>query len=189
MAARLLLIRSAATVATRRAAFAANEPLDLGGVRAAARLAEALGQLDAALTSPALRARQTAEAAGLDAEPDPDLGPLGAGAWTGLTLDEVAQRHPAELRAWFDDPAAGPPGGERRTDLVARVARFLERARGEPGGLAAVTHASVVRAAVVLALGAPADAFWRADVAPASITELHPRPTGWLLARSNWVPA
>jgi broad specificity phosphatase PhoE len=189
MAERLLLIRSAATVATRRAAFAADEPLDAGGARTAARLAGTLGQLDAALTSPALRARQTAEAAGLDAEPDRALGPLGAGAWAGLSLDEVARRHPAELRAWFDDPAARPPGGERRTDLVARVARFLERARGERASLAAVTHASVVRAAVVVALGAPPDAFWRVDVAPASITELHSRPTGWLLARSNWAPA
>jgi hypothetical protein len=26
------------------------------------------------------------------------------------------------------------------------------------------------------------------DVAPASITELRPRDSGWLLARSNWTP-
>jgi broad specificity phosphatase PhoE len=189
MAERLLLIRSAATTATRRAAFAADEPLGAGGARAAARLVGVLGRVDFALASPALRARQTAEAAGLDAEPDGGLGPLGAGVWTRLTLDEVAERDPAGLRAWFDDPDARPPGGERRTDLSARVARFLDRARSEPGTLAAVTHASVVRAAVILALGAPPRAFWRVDVAPASITELRPRTTGWLLARSNWVPA
>jgi broad specificity phosphatase PhoE len=189
MAERLLLIRSAAIPATRRAAFAADEPLDAGGARAAAGLAAVLGRVDGALTSTALRARQTAEAAGLDAQPDRDLAALAAGAWTGLTLDAVGERDPAALHAWLDDPDARPPGGESRTELSARVAQFLERARSQPGALAAVTHGSVVRAAVILALGAPPEAFWRVDVAPASITELHPRPTGWLLARSNWVPA
>jgi broad specificity phosphatase PhoE len=186
VAERLLLVRSAATAATRRAAFAADEPLDAAGRRAAARLASGLGRVDTALAGPALRARQTAAAAGLDAEPDADLGALRAGDWAGLDLTEVGAREPRALRAWLDDPDARPPDGESRTELAWRVARFLDRARGLPGGVVAVTHASVVRAAVVQALGAPPEAFWRIDVAPASITELHPRDSGWLLARSNW---
>jgi broad specificity phosphatase PhoE len=186
VAERLLLVRSAATAATRRAAFAADEPLDAAGGRAAARLAAALGRIDSALAGPAMRARQTAAAAGLDARPDADLAALGAGAWAGLDLAEVGARDPGALRDWLEDPDARAPGGESRTELRFRVARFLERARTLPGGVVAVTHASVVRAAVVLALGAPPDAFWRVDVAPASVTELHPRETGWLLARSNW---
>jgi broad specificity phosphatase PhoE len=189
MAARLLLIRSAATAATRRAAFAADEPLDVRGSRAAARLAAVLPRVDEALASPALRARQTAEAAGLEARPEPDLGPLAAGDWTGLRLDELAERDPDGLRAWLEDPDAGPPGGERRGELLSRVARFLEGAHEGPGVVAAVTHASVVRAAVILALDAPPQSFWHVDVAPASVTELHPRPTGWLVSRVNWVPA
>jgi broad specificity phosphatase PhoE len=188
VAERLLLVRSAATAATRRAAFAADEPLDAAGGRAAARLAPALGRAGTAMAGPALRARQTAEAAGLDARPDADLGALGAGGWAGLDLAEVGARDPRALRAWLDDPDARPPCGESRTELGWRVARFLERARSLPGDLVAVTHASVVRAAVVLALGAPPQAFWRVDVAPASITELRPRDSGWLLARSNWTP-
>ncbi len=189
MAEQLLLVRSAATAATRRAAFAADEPLDAGGGRAAAGLAAALGRVDTALAGPALRARQTAASAGLDARVDADLGALGAGAWAGLDLAEVGARDPGALRDWLGDPDARPPGGESRTELGARVARFLERARELPGALVAVTHASVVRAVVVLALGAPPEAFWRVDVAPASVTELRPREAGWLLARSNWTPA
>ena len=189
VAERLLLVRSAATAATRRAAFAADEPLDAAGGRAAARLAAALGRIDTALAGPALRARQTAAATGLDARADRDLEALRAGSWSGLDLAEVGARDPLALRAWLEDPDARPPGGESRTELSTRVARFLERAHALPGGVVAVTHASVVRAAVVLALGAPPQAFWRVDAAPASITELRPRESGWLLARSNWVPA
>lgn len=189
MAERLLLVRSAATAATRRAAFAADEPLDAAGGRAAAGLAAVLGRVDIALAGPALRARQTAAAAGLDARVDADLGALGAGAWAGLDLAEVGARDPGGLRGWLEDPDARPPGGESRAELAARVARFLERARELPGALAGVTHATVVRAAVVLALGAPPEAFWHVDVVPASVTELRPREAGWLLARSNWTPA
>jgi broad specificity phosphatase PhoE len=189
MAARLLLIRSAATAATRRAAFAADEPLDVRGSRAAARLAAVLPRADMALASPAVRARQTADAAGLKARPEPDLGPLAAGDWTGLRLDDLAERDPDGLRTWLEDPDASPPGGESRRELIARVARFLDGVREGPDVVAAVTHASVVRAAVILALEAPPQSFWRVDVATASVTELHPRPTGWLVARVNWVAA
>jgi broad specificity phosphatase PhoE len=186
VAERLLLVRSAATAATRRAAFAADEPLDAGGERAAARLDPGLGSVEVVLTGPALRARQTAKAAGFDARVEQDLEALRAGSWSGLDLAEVGAREPLALRAWLEDPAARPPGGESRTELSARVARFLERAGELPGTVVAITHASVVRAAVVLALGAPPQAFWRVDVAPASVTELRPRDAGWLLARLNW---
>jgi hypothetical protein len=37
----------------------------------------------------------------------------------------------------------------------------------------------------VHALGAPLDAFWRVDVAPLSITELHAHDGRWTLTRTN----
>jgi broad specificity phosphatase PhoE len=48
---RLLLVRSAATAATRRAAFASDEPLDAAGVRAAERLTDVLGRVDVACST------------------------------------------------------------------------------------------------------------------------------------------
>jgi broad specificity phosphatase PhoE len=42
----------------------------------------------------------------------------------------------------------------------------------EPGACVAVTHPSVVRAAIVQVLDAPAASFWRLDIAPASLTDL-----------------
>jgi broad specificity phosphatase PhoE len=183
---RLLLVRSAATASTRRAAFPADEPLDAGGRRAAAQLHGWLECADTVLAGPALRARQTAEAAGLRARIDAEIEGLDAGVWTGLDLAEVGERDPRGLRVWLEEADAHPHGGESRAELLARVARFLERVRGLGGTTVAVTHASVVRAAVVLTLSAPPEAFWRVDIAPASITELRPREAGWLLAGCNW---
>jgi broad specificity phosphatase PhoE len=48
-----------------------------------------------------------------------------------------------------------------------------------------VTHAGVVKAAVVHALGAPVMSFWRLDVAPLGITELHAHDGRWTVARLN----
>jgi broad specificity phosphatase PhoE len=179
---RLVLVRSAATAATRRAAFPEDEPLDEGGTRTAQRLAGALGRVDTARTSPARRAAMTAAAAGLTATVDPDLSGLESRAWAGLTLAEVAARDPDGLRAWLDDP---DPDGMLRS----RVQRFLDRTHELPGTTLAVTHAAWVRTAVLVALDAPAAAFWRVDVAPASLTVLHRRDHGWGLRQVNWTPA
>ena len=176
---RLVLVRSAATAATRRAVFASDEPLDASGVRAAERLADVLGRVDVARSSPARRARMTADAAGLTAEVDPDLVGPDPRSWAGLTIEEVAVRDPEGLRAWLDDP--DPEG-----DLRARVVRFLSHAHGWSGTTVAVTHAGWVRTAVLHALDAPPGSFWRVDVAPASLTVLHRRDRGWSVGRVNW---
>ena len=176
---RLILVRSAATGATRRAAFPADEPLDPGGLRAAEALAGVLGRVETAWASPARRAAMTAATAGLTATADPELAVPERPGWAGLTLGEVADRDPDGLRAWLDDP---DPGGRLR----ARVASVLARAHDRSGTTVAVTHAAWVRTAVLEALDAPPAAFWRVDVAPASRTVLHRRDHGWALARVNW---
>ena len=176
---RLVLVRSAATAATRRAAFPGEEPLDRGGMRTAEGLARVLGRVDTARTSPARRATMTAATAGLTVAVDPDLSGLESRTWAGLTLTEVAARDPNGLRAWLDDP---DPDGTLRS----RVCRFLARVHELPGTTVAVTHASWVRTAVLVALDAPQAAFWRVDVAPASLTVLHRRDPGWVLGRVNW---
>jgi len=66
------------------------------------------------------------------------------------------------------------------------VARFLGHTHTWPGTTVAVTHAGWVRTAVLLALDAPLESFWRVDVAPASLTVLHRRDRGWVLGRVNW---
>ena len=96
---RLLLIRHASTDAVRRAAFPVDEPLDDAGLAAARGLSGRLGRGDA-LSSPALRARDTAAAAGLRAAIEPALRECDFGAWAGRTLAEVHE----------EDPTRRPPG-------------------------------------------------------------------------------
>jgi broad specificity phosphatase PhoE len=179
-----MLIRHASTEAVRRSAFPLDEPLDEAGPAVLARFAGRLGSGEA-LTSPALRARQTAAALGIEARPEEALRECDFGAWAGRTLAEVAEESPDDAREWMLDPDARPHGGESLTELLARVGSWLDTQRRLDGRAFAVTHAGVVKAAVVHALGAPAEAFWRIDVRPLSITELHANAAGWTLTRSN----
>ncbi len=183
---RLLLVRHAPTSATRAAGFPADESLDERGRAAAAALAGVLPRRFEALSSPALRCRQTAEAAGV-AEPSvvAELAECDFGAWAGRTLADMAAAAPADVAAWMEDADARPHGGESLTALAARVGAWLDEAAAGDGWAVAFTHAGVVKAAVVHALDAPLSAFWRIDVAPLSLTELHAHDGRWTVARVN----
>jgi broad specificity phosphatase PhoE len=181
---RLLLIRHGSTDAVRRNAFPVDEPLDAAGRAAAARLAGRLGRGEA-LCSPALRARETAAAAGLDAVVDPLIAECDLGAWSGRTLAEVYEANPGATGAWLSDADACPHGGESLAALLRRVGGWMAAQAAQDGRAIAVTHAGVVKAAVVHALGAPPAAFWRVDVAPLGLTELHAHDGRWTVAHVN----
>jgi broad specificity phosphatase PhoE len=200
---RVVLLRQAGTPATRRGDFPADELLSVAGHRLAGSLS-AYADGAAAWVSPAARAGETAELAGLaGARVDDRLRPLGAGSWAGRTLRDVGTGEPGAIARWLADPDARPPGGESIRELTARVADLLEEWRGgvevvgsrtRPGTrgdrrIVAVTHAGVVRAAVLLALRAPVESFSRVDVAPGSATELHTRGDGWAVVAVNRPPA
>jgi broad specificity phosphatase PhoE len=182
---RLLLVRHAPTEQTRDAHFGDDAPPTPRGLEQAAALVPRLPRAQRALTSPAEIARATAEALGLaGVEEDPALEDWDFGAWAGRPLDEVLAEEPAAVRAWMTDPEAAPPSGERLVDVLERGADWLEAlGRTDTGedapAIVAVTHAAVVRACVVAALGAPPSAFWTLDVAPLSITELRHRDKRW----------
>jgi broad specificity phosphatase PhoE len=183
---RLLLVRHAPTSATHRGAFAADESI-AGAARAAAReLAAHLPAAGAALCSPALRCRQTAEEIGLRPELEPSLAECDFGSWEGRTFAEIAGGEPDLVDGWLRDPDAAPHGGESLRRFAERVGRWLDAVAGRPGSILACTHAGVIRSAVVHALGAPLDAFWRIDAVPLSITELQAHDGVWALVRANW---
>jgi broad specificity phosphatase PhoE len=179
---RLLLVRHAPTDATRQSAFPRDEPLDRRGREQAARLAPSVPRHCEAISSPALRCRETAQAAGLDATPDPALAECDFGAWAGRSLADI---EPSAARAWMTDPDSAPHGGESLTDFAGRVARWLDDQAQRSGNAVAVTHAGVVKGALVHALDAPIESFWRIDVTPLAITELHAHDGRWTITRVN----
>ena len=89
---------------------------------------------------------------------------------------------PDDVAAWLRDPAAAPHGGESLIALIERVATWLDAQAATPGRIVAVTHASVIRAAIVHAMGAAPRCFWRIDVAPLSFTRLSANNGRWTLA-------
>jgi broad specificity phosphatase PhoE len=182
----VILVRHAATSATRAAAFPVDEPLDERGRAHAASLASLLPSHDELVCSPARRCVQTAAAAGLpDPRLDPTLAECDFGAWAGRTLARVHDDDPEAAAAWMTDPGACPHGGESLAAFATRVGRWLDEQARVDGRVVAITHGGVAKAAVVHALGAPLDAFWRIDCAPLSITELHARDGRWTLCRTN----
>jgi broad specificity phosphatase PhoE len=176
---RLTLLCHGATAAARAAAFPLDEPLEPRALHAARDLRGAFVPARA-LSSPALRARQTAEALGLSPEIEPALRDRDAGTWAGLTLEQVLDRDAAGLAAFLEDPRARPAGGESTADLVARVAGWLDGFDPGRGATLAITHAAVIRAAVLHALGAPAECFGRVDIPPLSATQLVSDGRRWL---------
>lgn len=167
---RVLLVRHAGTRVTRRAVVPDDEdataPLD--------DLTGWLGRTGRVLTSPARRCRWPGAAI------EPLLRPWDLGRWTGRPMHEL------DLAAWRSDAAYDAHGGESLLALVHRVEILLARWRGESGRVAAVTHAGVIKAAVVQALGAPPQAVWGIDVHPGSATELHADAAGrWRLVTVN----
>jgi broad specificity phosphatase PhoE len=186
---RLTLVRHAPSEATRRSAFPLDEPLDPRGVDEARALAPRLGRFDAAWSSPAARARQTADALGLTATVAAELDECDFGAWGGRTLTDLHADDPAAVAAWMEDPAAAPHGGESLLALLSRVQGWLAARADDGSRVVAVTHAGVVRAAVVCALDAPALAFWRLDVAPLSRTVLHAHEGRWTVRGVNLPPS
>ena len=86
------------------------------------------------------------------------------------------------------DPDSAPHGGESLRAFSARVGAWLDGQAGRAGTCVAITHGGVVKAAVVHALAAPIEAFWRVDCAPLSRTELHAHDGRWTLTSVNVPP-
>lgn len=143
--------------------------------RAAISLVRA-GAVDAVVTSPLRRTRETAavvaEALGLDVRVEDGLRECAFGEWEGLTFAEVEEGWPDELAAWLGSTAVAAPGGESFDDVTSRVRRTRDRliARHPGRSLLLVTHVTPIKTLVRLALDAPARALFRMELSPASLT-------------------
>lgn len=173
MTSRVVLICHAATSATRRAAFPLDEPIET--TPHAITPPE-----EVSLTAPETRCQQTAKALGLTATVEHALRDCDYGIWRGRVLEDLTAAEPDAVTRWLTDPASAPHGGESTVELLARVGGWLD-SLSHHRTVVAVTHASVVRAAVVHAILASPKSFWRIDVPPLSRTVLSGRPRAWTL--------
>jgi broad specificity phosphatase PhoE/ribonuclease HI len=180
---RLILVRHGRTAHTTGNLFSGRneEPLDDTGEHQAAAVAHRLarsGGVAAVVTSPLLRAVQTAARVGtaldlpvvnMDGFIEADFG-----AWEGRTGAEVRAGWPDEFAAWLTTTAGSPPGGES----FEQVARRVRRARDEiirtyPGqSVVVVTHVTPIKTLLRLALDAPLSAMMRLHLDPASLSEV-----------------
>jgi broad specificity phosphatase PhoE len=178
---RITLVCHATTRALRSATFGGDDALDETGRAKAARGAGRLGKVDHCWISPALRARETAAALGLTGEIDERLRDCDYGRWTGLRFQQVLLREPRKLVSWIRKPETAPHGGETIAQLLQRISAWMaERGRDE-GHTVAVTHAAVIRAAIVHVIQAQLPSFWRIDVLPLSQTDLRTNGRRWVL--------
>ena len=185
MTTRLTLFCHASTEATRAARFPADEALDARGEAELSAMAPAwraiVKRTDRRLTAPALRATQTAAALQEEFVEEPRLRDHDYGCWTGMSLAEVEARDPQAAANWIADPASAPHGGERLVDLLDRVADWMAETAARGGRVAAVTHAAVIRAAVVHTVGAGPGGFWHIEVPPLARVDLSHDGRRWSL--------
>jgi len=189
MLARLTMIASGATQAARRGRFPGDEALEPRALGRAASLAASLRRADRVWTSPALAARQTAEALGFDATIEPMLAEQDFARWAGKSFEEVQAGDPEGMAAWLSDPDAAPHGGESLAAVARRGAALMDRLAGESGHTIAVTHAVPIRAAMVHVLGAPLSSVWKIDIEPLSLTEFRGDGRRWVLHASGVIAA
>ncbi len=182
----LRLIAHASTRAMRTGTFPDDDPLDARGLADAAAVRERFAGVPraVALSSPALCARQTADALGLRARLDDALRDVDYGRWRGKRLHDLARDLPDELGTWLGEPLASPHGGESFEDVAWRVRAWLD---GLPRDLdvVAITHAAIVRTAIACALRMEPQAAMRIDVAPLSCTVFVRSPDGWTLTTDD----
>ena len=120
-------------------------PMGEKGLAQAADMAKQLPAVTAVFSSPLTRAVQTARAIGMPIAILDGLREMDAGAWDGLTFEQIRERYPELYAARANDLTLPLPGAE---DHAAALIRFsgamTEAARNSPGDFAVVAHGGII---------------------------------------------
>lgn len=137
-------------------------PLTTEGVDQARRSARLLASLkpDAIIASDLARTRATAaqlaELVGLKVEHHEALRETYAGAWQGLTHQEIIERHGEQYAAWRRGEPVRRGGGELETEVAERAAPVVLAAAEklpENGTLVVVSHGGTIRTTIGKLIG------------------------------------
>jgi probable phosphoglycerate mutase len=156
---------------------AQNAAMELSKVGSSSVFAKIL-KPTAVVSSPLARTRETAQIIasqlGLSVDIEDDIAEIGFGEWDGHTNQEVAAIWPEQFNAWRGDVEIAPPGGESLKDFDQRVQRgrlnILSKYEGQT--VVVVSHVMPIRGFLKAATAADWPIYWRASVAPCSITVL-----------------
>ncbi|MFO7251384.1 MAG: histidine phosphatase family protein [Actinomycetes bacterium] len=147
--------------------------------------------LDAIVTSPLERCRETAEAVArgrdLQVQVDERFGEVGYGEWTGRRLEDLA-KEPLWRVVQAHPSAAVFPGGESLAAMQHRAVAAVRdwNARlGEKAVYLVCSHGDVIKAIVADALGLHLDQFQRITADPASLTVIRYTPLRPFVIRMN----
>lgn len=186
-----ILVRHGVTPNTERKIFCGSGGTDPGltetGRDQAKRAADWVRQnesVDAIYASPLQRTQETAgavaEALGLDVSLEAGVAEVAFGDWDGYTFKEIFERWPVDLQKWLDSSAVPPPKGESMDATRVRVLAARDRliAAHPEQTLVVASHVTPIKLLVADALGAPIEAIYRMELAPASITTIQWWPDG-----------
>lgn len=184
---RLLMLRHGQTELSAQGRYSgrADPPLTELGERQSAAAAARLARVDgvvAVVSSPLLRARQTAEpvaaALGVPLRLHDGLTEADFGAWDGLTFAEASARDPELHTRWLTDTSVAPPGGESMDAVHRRVRRVRDQLIAEHGAatLVVVSHVTPIKSLLRMALDAGPSLLHRLhlDIASLSVAEFYP---------------
>jgi probable phosphoglycerate mutase len=180
-ATRVLLVRHGSTEHSLEGRFSGRNDLPLdtrgqGQARAIAAHISGLATVDAVISSPLRRARETAQAivdrVGGTVEIHEDLIETEFGEWEGLTIEETHLKWPDLLAQWLVRADVAPPSGESFAEVEARAVRGLEEILAARRGqrIVVVSHVTPIKTLLRLALGAPQETMFRFHLDTASLS-------------------
>jgi len=175
----------AATPAMRSGRFPCDDALDARAIKATLTWGKKMSVLHEAQiwSSPASCAIATTQILGVTAQIAPALAEIDHGRWRGQRLTDIAATEPDALAAWTIDPEMASHGGESFSAAVTRVGMWLD-ALDQSKTVVAVTHASIMRAAIIHALAIAPASFSRIEITPLSVVQLRRSAKNW-----HWLPS
>jgi probable phosphoglycerate mutase len=169
----LYLVRHGRTTANAKGLLQGrlDPPLDEVGHRQAEAIAGMVGPVDEVVTSPLVRACETAAYFGGEAVVDERWIELAYGEYEGMPTEEV----PPEIwQAWRENTEFRTKGGESFGDLDARVRTACAdlQPRMRDTNIVVVSHVSPIKAAVAWALGVTMEIMFHCHLSQASLCRI-----------------
>ncbi|MEM9954831.1 MAG: histidine phosphatase family protein [Chloroflexota bacterium] len=149
-------------------------------------------RVHAIISSDLQRATQTADAIvahhlRLTVQTNANLREANFGMFEGLRYKDIIDNHKQMAEMWFDDPEAPPQGGEKLSEVFARVQTVRQQIEADypRKRLVLVGHDGALRLLLCDLLGLPATQYWRFNFDSCSLSQVNIYPGGAILVRLN----